>query len=71
MAEWNGSRMAIERRKERTRHPRVAHGQRYPMPGSDPVKKRNESRAAAPKGRCPVERGYFETSVLPSDLRGL
>ena len=55
-------------------HPRIAHGQRYPMPclsdkpcpASDKLKKWSESRAAAPKGRCPVgHRGEF-----PYILRG-
>ena len=42
-------------------------GTRCPA-GSDPVKKWSESRAAAPKGRCPVEhRGNFN---FPDVLRG-
>ena len=37
----------------------MVSGTRCPA-GSDPVKKWSESRAAAPKGRCPVEhRGEF------------
>ena len=34
----------------------MVSGTRCPA-GSDPVKKWSESRAAAPKGRCPVEQG--------------
>ena len=47
----------------------MVSGTRCPA-GSDPVKKWSESRAAAPKGRCPVEhRGefpYVRPSVRPS-----
>ena len=40
----------------------MVSGTRCPA-GSDPVKKWSESRAAAPKGQCPVEhRGNFHTS---------
>ena len=43
----------------------MVSGTRCPA-GSDPVKKWSESRAAAPRGRCPVEhRGEF-----PDVLRG-
>ena len=38
---------------------------------SDPVKKWSESRAAAPKGRCPVEhRGEFP-DILKGKISGL
>ena len=48
----------------------MVSGTRCPA-GSDPVKKWNESRAAAPKGRCPVEhRGEFPY-VLRGHISGL
>ena len=48
----------------------MVSGTRCPA-GSDPVKKWSESRAAAPKGRCPVEhRGEFPY-VLRGHISGL
>ena len=48
----------------------MVSGTRCPA-GSDPVKKWSESRAAAPKGRCPVEhRGEFP-DVLRGHISGL
>ena len=47
----------------------MVSGTRCPA-GSGPVQRWSESRAAAPKGRCPVEhRGEFR-DVRPSVLRG-
>ena len=48
----------------------MVSGIRWPA-GSDPVKKWSESRAAAPKGRCPVgHRGEFP-DVLKGSISGL
>ena len=48
----------------------MVSGTRCPA-GSDPVKRWSESRAAAPKGRCPVEhRGEFP-DVLRGHISGL
>ena len=58
------------RREQVIQGSHMVSGTRCPA-GSDPVKKWGESRAAAPKGRCPVEhRGEFR-DVRPSVLRGL
>ena len=56
----------MERKKELViQGSHMVSGTRCPA-GSDPVKRWSESRAAAPKGRCPVEhRGEF-----PDVLRG-
>ena len=58
--------------KGETSHPRIAHGQRFPIPCLElQVKKWSESRAAAPKGRCPVgHRGEFP-DVLRRNISGL
>ena len=55
-----------------TSHPRITHALLPCCPaGSDSVMKWSESRAAAPKGRCPVEHREEFPDVLRGHISGL